>query len=109
MRDVVTYRGYNFWRMLGRDYVRVEDKNFACDLDSYVFQGMNNRFLISAYEGDPTSWGFQVTIYDSSDSYVIGYLCDAGFKSPTAAIDAAISTLNFYEHGTVSTSLFVPA
>lgn len=85
---------YTFWSMSGKTYLQKYDQNFACDSDSRVYLGMNNRFLISAYEGDPTDWGFQISIY--SDSEVVGYLCDSGYTSPVSAIEAAILAYENY-------------
>jgi len=102
--NVAIRNGYTFWQMTGRDYIRNYDKNFACDLDSRVYLGMNNRILVSAYESDPSDWGYQITIYDSSESYVLGYICDSGYDSTVAAIDAAIAA-----HESGDTTNFVAA
>jgi hypothetical protein len=92
---------YTFWKMTGDYYLRNYDKNYACDPDSNVYLGMNNRFLVTAYECDPSDWGFDIPIYDTSGFY-IGNLCAGHFNSHVAAIDAAISALENYENGDLS-------
>ena len=98
---------YTFWSMSGAEYNSRYDKNFTCDSDSRVYVGMNNRFAISADELDPDNWGFQLTIYDPSDSYVLGYVADSGYVSPVSAIEAAILAHENYLRG--DTSLFCAA